>query len=211
MNTPPSVGASPRRVAVFIDYQNCYGAARETFFAPLDPPHLGGVDPMKLAHVMAAQGHGEYQLIYVGVYCGIAERRKDLATFQARTKQITAWRAAAVNVFARPLRYPFGWTLGGPIKAEEKGVDVKLAIDAVMMAVGGQYDVAILASADSDLVPVAEALLEVKATKGTPAVECIAWKGSGYQQKLGLGGKATITYCWITDYASIEDSTDYNL
>jgi len=39
----------------------------------------------------------------------------------------------------------------------------------------------------------------------------LSGKGSGYQQKLGLGGKATITYCWITDYKSIEDSTDYNL
>jgi hypothetical protein len=196
---------------VFIDYQNCYGAARETFFTPLDPPHLGGVDPMKLAHVMAAQGPGDYQLVYVGVYCGIAERRKDLKTFQARTKQITAWRVSNVSVFARPLRYPFGWTLGGSVKAEEKGIDVKLAIDAVMMAVGNQYDVAILASADSDLVPVAEALLGLKVTPGKPLVEGIAWKGSGYQQKLGLGGKATITYCWITDYASIEDPTDYNI
>jgi len=166
---------------------------------------------MKLAHVMAAQGPGNYQLVHVGVYCGIAERRKDLKTFLARSKQITAWRLANVNVFARPLRYPLGWTLGGPIRPEEKGVDVKLSIDAVMMAVGAQYDVAILASADSDLVPVAEALLDLKATTGKPAVEAIAWKGTGYQQKLGLGGKATLTYCWITDYAAIEDPTDYNL
>jgi hypothetical protein len=211
MNTPASAAAASRRVAVFIDYQNCYGAARETFFSPLDPRHLGGVNPTKLAHVMAAQGPGDYQLVYVGVYCGIAERRKDLPTFQARTKQIVVWRADGAVVFARPLRYPIGWTLGGLIKAEEKGVDVKLSIDAVMMAVRDMYDVAILASADSDLVPVAEALLELKATKGKPAVEAIAWKGAGYQQKLGLGGKAVITYCWITDYAAIEDSTDYNV
>lgn len=213
MNTPTGIEASPRRVAVFIDYQNCYNAARETFFSDVDPPNLGGVDPVKLAHVMAAQGPGNYELVYLGVYCGIAERRKDIRTFQARTKQILAWRAANVNVFARPLRYPFGWTLGGPIKAEEKGVDVKLSIDAVMMAISDRYDLAILASADSDLMPVAEALLELRGSKHKPAVECIAWKGSGYKQKLGLGGKAkaTITLCWITDYASIEDSTDYNL
>jgi hypothetical protein len=145
------------------------------------------------------------------VYCGIAERRKDLKTFLARTKQIAVWQPAGVSVFARPLRYPVGWTLGGTIKAEEKGIDVKLSIDAVMMAVAGKYDVAIVASADSDLVPVAEALLELKATSNGPAVEGIAWRGAGYQKKLGLGGKATITYCWITDYASIEDSTDYNI
>jgi hypothetical protein len=200
-----------RRVAVFIDYQNCYNAARETFFSPLDPPNLGGIDPTKLANVMAAQGPGPYQLDYVGVYCGIAERRKDLKTFQARTKQIAVWRGAGVSVFARPLRYPFGWTLGGNIKAEEKGIDVKLSIDAVMMAVSNLYDVAIVASADSDLVPVAEALLELKAKEHGPSVEGIAWRGAGYQKKLGLGGKATITYCWITDYASVEDSTDYNV
>ena len=142
-----------RRVAVFIDYQNCYNAARETFFSPLDPPNLGGIDPVKLANVMAAQGPGAYQLDYVGVYCGIAERRKDLKTFLARSKQIAVWQAAGVSVFARPLRYPVGWALGGNIKAEEKGIDVKLSIDAVMMAVAGKYDIAIVASADSDLVP----------------------------------------------------------
>ncbi len=200
-----------RRVAVFIDDQNCYNAARETFFSPLDPPNLGGIDPVKLANVMAAQGPGPYQLDYVGVYCGIAERRKDLKTFLARTKQIGVWQAAGVSVFARPLRYPVGWTLGGNIKAEEKGIDVKLSIDAVMMAVANKYDVAIVASADSDLVPVAEALLELKAKARSPAVEGIAWRGAGYQKKLGLGGKATITYCWITSYGSVEDSTDYNV
>lgn len=82
-----------------------------------------------------------------------------------------------------------GWTLGGNIKAEEKGIDVKLSIDAVMMAVAGKYDIAIVASADSDLVPVAEALLELKAKAHGPAVEGIAWRGAGYQKKLGLGGK----------------------
>jgi hypothetical protein len=66
-------------------------------------------------------------------------------------------------------------------------------------------------SIDSDLVPVAEALLELNAAAGSPAVEGIAWKGSAYQQKLGLGGKATITYCWVTNDASVEDSTDYNI
>jgi len=57
----------------------------------------------------------------------------------------------------------------------------------------------------------AEALLELKPTSNGPTVEGIAWRGAGYQKKLGLGGKATITYCWITDYASVEDSTDYNV
>ncbi len=213
-HTQRSMGSnapSKRRVAVFIDYQNCYGAARETFFQKNDPPPLGGIAPMALAHAMASQGGGDYDLVHVGVYCGIAERRKDLRTYLARQKQIKAWEIAGAKVFARPLRYPPNWTPAFQEKPEEKGVDVKLSIDAVMGAIQGVYDVAILASADSDLVPVADALLELQRAHGAPRVEAIAWKGQGFQKKLGLGGKAQVTYCWIADYGPIGDSIDYNL
>jgi len=43
----------------------------------------------------------------------------------------------------RPLRYPQGWPR---VKAQEKGVDVELAVDYVSMAARGEYDTAVLFS-----------------------------------------------------------------
>lgn len=51
-----------------------------------------------------------------------------------------------VQIFPRPLRY-------GQRGAEEKGVDVELAIDFVRLALDDAFDVGVLASGDTDLVP----------------------------------------------------------
>jgi NYN domain len=53
-----------------------------------------------------------------------------------------------VELFPRPLRYSSRRPEG-----EEKGVDVELAIDFVRLALDDDFDVAVLASADTDLVP----------------------------------------------------------
>jgi NYN domain len=58
-----------------------------------------------------------------------------------------------VTVVQRPLRYPKAWPAE---KAQEKGVDVALAVDFVVMAVTRVYDVGILVSTDTDLVPALE-------------------------------------------------------
>lgn len=52
---------------------------------------------------------------------------------------------------ARDLRYPAGWPAQ---PAQEKGIDVALAVDVVMMAARREFDVGVLFSSDTDLVPV---------------------------------------------------------
>ncbi len=156
---------SVARIAVFIDYQNCYGAAREAFHDPKhDPVQWGNIRPKALALLLAGKGGRHSDLAYVGVYICLPDATLDPQTNRARLKQIAAWEAAGVRVVSRPLRYPPKWSRERP---EEKGIDVKLAIDAVMMAVRDQYDIAILASTDTDLVPVAEALLELRGNQAS--------------------------------------------
>jgi hypothetical protein len=62
-----------------------------------------------------------------------------------------------VNVFSRSLRYrnkivklPNGLTHAF-LTAEEKGIDVRIAIDVIRLAHRGEYDVALLFSQDQDL------------------------------------------------------------
>jgi uncharacterized LabA/DUF88 family protein len=59
-------------------------------------------------------------------------------------------RDLRVTVVRRQLRYPKSW----PVEpAQEKGIDVALAVDFVRLACENAYDVDILFSRDADLVP----------------------------------------------------------
>lgn len=197
-----------RRVAVFIDYQNCYRAARESFFDDHnDPSWMGQFFPNMLANLLASKGGLDYALTFVGVYAGIAANSREPKTFAARRKQVAVWEKTAVTVFTRPLQYPRAWPREKP---HEKGVDVKLAIDLVMKAIWEEFDVGIVASCDTDLTPAVEAVLAMRERSGKLDVEVVAWKGR--DNKIGVSAPA-LTYRWIgdNDFKAIRDGTDYNM
>ena len=62
-------------------------------------------------------------------------------------------------MIARDLRYPAGWPAQ---PAQEKGIDVALAVDFVMMAARREFDVGVLFSSDTDLVPALEAVVALR-------------------------------------------------
>jgi hypothetical protein len=181
-------------------------AARESFFDDeTDPSYLGNFWPWLLANQLASSSGKDYTLAHVGVYVGIPARNKSATGYSARRRQIARWEQTGAKVFARPLRYPKAWPAEPP---KEKGVDVKLAIDMVTMAVADQYDVAILASCDTDLAPAVEAVLAVCKDRGRPTIELVAWKGRS--NKIGIGGQQ-LTYRMIDQvlFDAIRDGTDY--
>jgi len=195
------------RVALFYDWQNCYHLAREVFCSDRDPTRYGNFWPKAMAELLASKGPAGPQpptVSYVGVYVGVPEPRIDPRGAAAQSRRIAAWKNEAgppLVVRSRGLRYPSG---GAP---EEKGIDVQLAIDAMVMAVRGEYEVAIIASADTDLLPVVEGLLALKALNGTPSVEVIGWKG--LSQGLVVPG-ATMRWIGDRDFLAVRDHTDYN-
>ena len=201
------MAVAPRRVAVFFDYQNLWGAARDAFYGKNDPVQSGQFRPRALADLLARKAPNRQELVYVGIYCGLPDSTRDRKTFAARRRQIAAWEKAGVKACPRPLRYPHNWPAE---PAEEKGVDVNLGIDVVMQAVRGEYDAAIIGSVDSDIAPVVEALLELKRLNGVPEVEVIAFKG--LSKRIGVSGQQ-LTERWLSnlDWTAVEDRTDYNL
>jgi uncharacterized LabA/DUF88 family protein len=74
-------------------------------------------------------------------------------------------RRQGVKVYTRNLRYrdktiPLAGGASFTHRvAEEKGIDVRIAIDLIRMALKGEYDVALIFSQDQDL---SEAVVEVK-------------------------------------------------
>jgi hypothetical protein len=197
-----------KRVAVFIDWQNCYHCAREAFHDPdTDPSYCGSIWPIKLAELLTSKGPSEdgRKLGFVGVYAGRPDPRKDPKTSAAHLRQCQTWQSLddeRLSLKTRSLRYPPNWPRQA---AEEKGVDVQLAIDAMVMAARGEFDVAVVASADTDLLPVLEGVVALHLE-----VEVVGW--AGLSRKLEIPGlEVPVRWVGKQDYAAIRDATDYNI
>lgn len=122
-------------------------------------------------------------------------------------KQCAAWERAGCIVIPRTLRYPFAWPQR---PAEEKGIDVALAIDFVMGAVDGAYDIGVIFSTDTDLRPA----LEIVAARfaGTRRPEVAAWRSPSANRWLSIPGRRI--WCHFldqTDYSAVHDPNDYNM
>lgn len=194
-----------QRVAVFLDYQNVYMQARRCFAGRGAGGVLGQVHPAALAELLASRSSGGRRaLVTVRIYRGLPDIGRDPRGHAAVRRQAEAWTAdPRARVLLRPLRYPRDYPRSRP---QEKGVDVLLAIDFVRMAVSGEYDVGILMSHDTDLVPA----LEVVAGLGGPTCEAAAWGGPRARRRLWVPGAAVwCHYLTAADYAAVADPRDY--
>lgn len=72
---------------------------------------------------------------------------------------------------------------------QEKGIDVQLAVDLVRGYVADEFDIGIVASTDTDLLPAIEAVLDLDRKRGYDPVEVSAWRAQGYSQQLRVAGR----------------------
>jgi uncharacterized LabA/DUF88 family protein len=202
----------PLRVWVLIDHQNVYNDARRAFFDPDNDAGIhGNFNPRKLAERLASQGpttkgRGR-SLDRVMVYRGMPSNKRDPKGYSAARRRKAAWVAAGVQVFDRPLRYPDNYPKR---PAEEKGIDVALAVDLVYHGLRRNYDAAVVASTDTDLVPALEAICEQTRAWGSPHVEVMTWKCDRFRKRLRVD--QTSIYChWLdrVEYDAVADLTNY--
>jgi len=111
-------------------------------------------------------------------------------------------------VMSRELRYPPDWPKR---PAQEKGVDVALAVDFVMLIAQRECDVGILFSSDTDLVPAVEAVLALRPDDAA-ACEVAAWAAPGGRPRsLSVRGASIRSHLLAeADYRSVADPTDYS-
>jgi uncharacterized LabA/DUF88 family protein len=196
------------RVIVFLDYQNVFAGARSSFHRPPHAATDGQIDPVALGNLLVSRRVRPSQLQQVRIYRGMPDASREPRPHGANDRQTAAWRRSPlVEVLRRPLRYPPEWPAS---KAKEKGVDVALGIDVVRLAVQGAYDVGVLFSTDTDLVPALEAVMEIR-TVGAH-IEVAAWTCDGQRRsRLRLPG-SDLPWChYLTgaDYRSVADKIDY--
>lgn len=167
------------------------------------------VDPLRLAEALVAR-QPDRVLQQVRVYRGRPSNKADPAGYAANRRQVAAWIKSdmtRVYVYTRPLQY-----LPGE-RAREKGIDVMLAVDYVVMAVRKQYDVGILMSTDTDLKPALDAVRQLNAG-GPPWPEVAAWTGpNAAPRRIDVtDARGTTAPChWLDEAAfrRVADPTDY--
>lgn len=148
-----------KRTVVFIDGQNLFYAAKQAFGYTY--PNFDAICLAK--RICEKQG---WQLIQTRFYTGIpsSEDKPVWNNFWTAKLAVMGSRPS-VHVFTRPLRYrnqtiplPDGQTRT-VLVGQEKGVDVRIALDIVRLARDDGYDVALILSQDQDL---SEAVEEVR-------------------------------------------------
>jgi uncharacterized LabA/DUF88 family protein len=201
------------RVVVFLDWQNVYKGAREAFCAPGAPHWEGQVDPLALAQHLADDSPFDRKLYAVRIYRGQPDGKLDPRGYAASRRQHAGWQASPlVTLVTRPLRYPQGWPDCAQ-RPQEKGIDVALALDFALMAVGGNYDVGILMSTDTDMKPALEAVAGMMHSSGLRA-EVASWSAGPGQRSRRLAITSRNLYChWVGRdvYSQIADTADYSI
>lgn len=145
---------SIKRAIVFVDGQNLFHAAREAFGYTYP-----NYDILALARLIC-QGAG-WDLAQARFYTGIPDPSDDpfWSHFWVNKLRTMSWDG--IHVYSRTLRYrnrkvrlPDG-TEHTFLTGEEKGIDVRIALDVIRMAHRQEYDVAMILSQDQDLSEVA--------------------------------------------------------
>jgi uncharacterized LabA/DUF88 family protein len=196
-----------RRVVIFVDYQNVYRRARDAFHDHrTDPFWIGQVNPVSLGNlIVRLSGESNRSLQQVRMYRGMPNASKDQTGYAAARRQIADWeRSPLVHVTSPPFRYPADYPSTRP---QEKGIDVQIAVDFVMMAVRDEYHVGIIMSNDTDLRPPLEEILALN----RQTVEVAAWSPP-FAQRRRLSVPGVPLRChWINqiEYENVRDNNDY--
>jgi uncharacterized LabA/DUF88 family protein len=179
----------PKRTVVLIDYQNMYREARRAFGWENAPGHLGNLKPIALGRILTQAQDRE--LVQVRVYTGMPSLKREKKGNAIMQRRLAAWVSdypKCVEVFPRPMQY-----IGNSREGKEKGIDVELSIDLVSLAMDDEFDVAVVASADTDLQPPIEFVLDrypgklIETAAFAPLPEC---EGIASQPLDVKGGRA---------------------
>lgn len=199
------------RVAVFIDYQNAYKGARESFGLDSDHFTSGQIFPRRLGLLLTDRNRhldAGRTLERVEVFRGEPSTKHSPKGQAAAQRQRRYWEAQErVHPCTRPLKYyPSGYDAAGNrrFSPREKGIDVLIALHMVMGAMRNEYDVAVLMSGDTDLLPAVETVIELG-----KVCEVASWTN-----RFPLKLRSRRLWChWLQrkDYDFVADPTDYTM
>jgi uncharacterized LabA/DUF88 family protein len=173
------------KVAVFMDWQNVYGAAREAFDLRQAPPERGNFNPLAIARYLAAGNKRgtDGELVRVEIHRGQPDPNLSPKGHGAVERQRQAWLALDPKIMAPSLR---------PVRVnpetgeeEEKGVDVALAVSTLEHILLKKCEVAIVFSHDTDMLPAIETICRLRdADVISGSVETASWQSDLYYKRI---------------------------
>jgi uncharacterized LabA/DUF88 family protein len=145
----------PIRAVAFVDGQNLFHCAKAAFGY-----YYPNYDPLALAKAVCAARSWDCR--QVRFYTGVPDPADKAFWNHFWVAKCAQMGREGVHVFTRSLRYrnkkvklPDGSTFTF-LDGDEKGIDVRIALDVIRLAHQNQYDVALLFCSDQDLSEVAE-------------------------------------------------------
>ncbi len=154
-----------KRAHAFVDGQNLFYAAKEAF-GHTYPSY----DPLALARAICALKG--WDLLLAHFYTGVPDPTDDPFWNHFWSAKLAVLGTRVVVTFSRSLRYrnqtvtlPDGSTTT-ILVGQEKGIDVRLALDIVRLARENAYDVALIFSQDQDLSEVADEVRQISMQQG---------------------------------------------
>lgn len=154
-----------KEAIAFIDGQNLFHSAKEAF-----GHNYPNYAPRKLAEkVCETQG---WELTDIHFYTGIPDIEDDAFWNHFWTAKLGAMGTRGINTYSRHLRYRNQKVPGSDgtpktvLVGQEKGIDIRIALDVVRLARRKAYDVALIFSQDQDLSEVADEVKEISMDQG---------------------------------------------
>jgi uncharacterized LabA/DUF88 family protein len=200
---PPS-----KRVVAFVDAQNLFHAAKEAFGY-----RYPNFDPLKLARGVCESR--AWRLEETRLYTGVPAAADNPFWNHFWTAKLAQMGREGVVTYARALRYR-NQTVRLPdnreqtiLVGQEKGVDIRLALDVVRLAHRRAYDVALVFSQDQDLSEVADEIRVIAREQRRWIKIASAYPSSPTSRNArGINGTDWIRIDRAT-YESCVDSRDY--
>lgn len=144
-----------KRAVAFVDGQNLFYAAHEAF-----GHRYPNYDVLALCGAICKQQG--WHLRQARFYTGVPDAADNSFWHHFWSGKLAVMGRQGVHVYSRALRYrnrsvrlPDG-TMHSFLSGDEKGVDVRIALDAIRTAHRGDCDVALILSQDQDLSDVAQ-------------------------------------------------------
>lgn len=199
---------SVKRTIAFIDGQNLYHSVRESFGYTYPNYNV-----IALAQTICSSRG--WDLSGVRFYTGVPDAYDNQRWHDFWVRKLAVMGRQNVHIYSRSLRYrtkvvrlPDG-TEETYLSGEEKGIDVRIAIDLIRLAHRKSYDVALVFSQDQDLSEVAD---EIKVISGEQnrwiKMACAFPVSPASRNKRGINGTDWIRIAKAT-YDLCIDRRDY--
>ncbi len=138
-----------KRTIAFIDGQNLFYAAKESF--GYSYPNY---DPKKLAEVVCEQQG--WTLTETRFYTGVPASSEKPQWHEFWANKLRSMSRNGVQVYSRELTYKPVPGSPGKVIGDEKGIDIRIALDVMRKTYGNDLDVALIFSQDQDFSELAD-------------------------------------------------------